>query len=219
MMIVMKEGATEEQIQAVVERVESVGCSAHVSKGELLTVIGAIGDRDQVTELGLEGAPGRRPPRADPEALQARLVAVPQGRAHGARDRRPQGRRRPLRADRRPLHGREPRPDARRRPRRRRRRRDDAARRRLQAAHLAVHLPGPGPGGPEAARRGQGRDRPADRHRADGRPRPRRRARGRRRDPGRRPQHAELHAARRDRPLGLSRCCSSAASRRRSRSC
>ena len=58
MMIVMKEGATEDQIQAVVERVESVGCSAHVSKGELLTVIGAIGDRDRVADMGLEGAPG-----------------------------------------------------------------------------------------------------------------------------------------------------------------
>ena len=57
-MIVMKEGATEEQIQAVVDRVESVGCSAHVSPGELLTVIGAIGDRDRVAALGLEGAPG-----------------------------------------------------------------------------------------------------------------------------------------------------------------
>jgi 3-deoxy-7-phosphoheptulonate synthase len=58
MMIVMKEGATEEQIQAVVDRVESVGCSAHVSQGELLTVIGAIGDRDRVAALGLQGAPG-----------------------------------------------------------------------------------------------------------------------------------------------------------------
>jgi 3-deoxy-7-phosphoheptulonate synthase len=58
MMIVMKEGATEEQVQAVVDRVESVGCSAHVSPGELLTVIGAIGDRDRVAALGLEGAPG-----------------------------------------------------------------------------------------------------------------------------------------------------------------
>ncbi|MCO5315426.1 MAG: 3-deoxy-7-phosphoheptulonate synthase [Solirubrobacterales bacterium] len=57
-MIVMKEGATEDQIAQVVERVESVGCSAHVSKGELLTLIGAIGDREKVTELGLEGAPG-----------------------------------------------------------------------------------------------------------------------------------------------------------------
>jgi len=58
MMIVMKEGATSEQVDAVVERVESVGCSAHVSRGELLTVIGAIGDRDRVASLGLEGAPG-----------------------------------------------------------------------------------------------------------------------------------------------------------------
>jgi 3-deoxy-7-phosphoheptulonate synthase len=58
MMIVMKEGASAEQVDAVVERVESVGCSAHVSRGELLTVIGAIGERDRVQSLGLEGAPG-----------------------------------------------------------------------------------------------------------------------------------------------------------------
>lgn len=58
MMIVMKEGATEDQIAQVVERVESIGCSAHVSKGELLTVIGAIGDRGKVADLGLEGTPG-----------------------------------------------------------------------------------------------------------------------------------------------------------------
>ena len=55
MMIVMKEGATEEQIDAVVERVESVGCSAHVSQGELLTVIGAIGDRDRVAASASRG--------------------------------------------------------------------------------------------------------------------------------------------------------------------
>ena len=58
MMIVMKPEATEDQIGAVVARVESVGCSAHISKGEVLTVIGAIGDRDGVQDLGLEGAPG-----------------------------------------------------------------------------------------------------------------------------------------------------------------
>jgi 3-deoxy-7-phosphoheptulonate synthase len=58
MMIVMKEGATEEEVSHVVERIEEVGCSAHISKGELLTVIGAIGDRDKVAALGLEGAPG-----------------------------------------------------------------------------------------------------------------------------------------------------------------
>ena len=58
MMIVMKEGATEEEIAHVVERVEEIGCSAHVSKGEILTVIGAIGDRGKVADLGLEGTPG-----------------------------------------------------------------------------------------------------------------------------------------------------------------
>ncbi|MDQ5895709.1 MAG: 3-deoxy-7-phosphoheptulonate synthase, partial [Actinomycetota bacterium] len=58
MMIVMKEGATEEEIAHVVERVENIGCSAHVSKGEILTVIGAIGDRGKVADLGLEGTPG-----------------------------------------------------------------------------------------------------------------------------------------------------------------
>ena len=58
MMIVMKEEATEAQIAHVVDRIEKVGCSAHVSRGDLLTVIGAIGDRDRVAALGLEGSPG-----------------------------------------------------------------------------------------------------------------------------------------------------------------
>src|SRR5436190_6351617 len=58
MMIVMKEGASPEQIGAVVARVESVGAHAHVSQGELVTVIGAIGDREHVANLGLEGFPG-----------------------------------------------------------------------------------------------------------------------------------------------------------------
>src|SRR5918912_1258986 len=58
MMIVMKEGATADEIRAVVDRVESVGARAHISQGELVTVIGAIGDRDHVANLGLEGADG-----------------------------------------------------------------------------------------------------------------------------------------------------------------
>src|SRR5919202_4044424 len=58
MMIVMKAGATEEDIQAVIERIESVGARAHPSRGEEVTVIGAIGDREHVARLGLEGAPG-----------------------------------------------------------------------------------------------------------------------------------------------------------------
>jgi 3-deoxy-7-phosphoheptulonate synthase len=58
MMIVMKPGATDEQVSSVVERVESVGAHASISKGEEVTVIGAIGDREHVSRLGLEAAPG-----------------------------------------------------------------------------------------------------------------------------------------------------------------
>jgi 3-deoxy-7-phosphoheptulonate synthase len=57
-LIVMKQTATREQVDAVVERIESVGAQAHVSPGSELTLIGAIGDRDHVARLGLEGHAG-----------------------------------------------------------------------------------------------------------------------------------------------------------------
>src|SRR3954466_3736335 len=58
MMIVMKEGASQDQVDAIVARVESVGATGHVSQGELVTVIGAIGDREHVANLELDGYPG-----------------------------------------------------------------------------------------------------------------------------------------------------------------
>ncbi len=59
MMIVMQEGATEEQVRHVVERIEQAGARAHPSRGEFVTVIGAIGDdRQIVASLQLEGEPG-----------------------------------------------------------------------------------------------------------------------------------------------------------------
>src|ERR1700730_3868163 len=58
MMIVMKPTATEEQIRAVIERVEGVGARTHLSRSDEITVIGAIGDREHVQRLELEGAPG-----------------------------------------------------------------------------------------------------------------------------------------------------------------
>jgi 3-deoxy-7-phosphoheptulonate synthase len=58
MMIVMKPTASEDDIAHVVARVESVGARAHISKGEEVTVIGAIGDREHVARLELEGASG-----------------------------------------------------------------------------------------------------------------------------------------------------------------
>ena len=58
MMIVMKSTATEDEIQAVIQRIESCGARAHPSRGEEVTVIGAVGDREHVARLGLQGAPG-----------------------------------------------------------------------------------------------------------------------------------------------------------------
>src|SRR6202034_2009524 len=61
MMIVMKETATDDEIAAVVEKIERAGALAHRSQGARVTVIGAIGDVEQdasVESLGLEGQPG-----------------------------------------------------------------------------------------------------------------------------------------------------------------
>jgi 3-deoxy-7-phosphoheptulonate synthase len=61
MMIVMKETATSEEVQAVIEKIESAGALAHPIEGARLTVIGAIGDVEQdvnIASLGLEGQPG-----------------------------------------------------------------------------------------------------------------------------------------------------------------
>ncbi len=58
MMIVMKATATSEQVQAVIDRVESVGARTHPIVGEELTVIGAIGDREHIARLDLESIPG-----------------------------------------------------------------------------------------------------------------------------------------------------------------
>ncbi len=58
MMIVMKPEASEQEVQAVIDRVESVGARTHLSRGDEVTVIGAIGDREHVARLELEGAPG-----------------------------------------------------------------------------------------------------------------------------------------------------------------
>ncbi|MEY2532483.1 MAG: 3-deoxy-7-phosphoheptulonate synthase [bacterium] len=57
-MIVMKESATQDEVRAVIERIESVGAHAHLSSGEEVTVIGAIGDREHIARLELEGNPG-----------------------------------------------------------------------------------------------------------------------------------------------------------------
>src|SRR3984957_21166863 len=58
MMIVMKPNATPEEIEHVIARISSVGAPAHISRGEEVTLIGAIGDREHLARLELDGAPG-----------------------------------------------------------------------------------------------------------------------------------------------------------------
>src|SRR4051812_47576928 len=58
MLIVMKPTASEDEIAAVVPRVETVGARAQISRGEEVTLIGAIGDREHVARLEVDAYPG-----------------------------------------------------------------------------------------------------------------------------------------------------------------
>ena len=58
LMIVMKPGASDEQVQHVIDRLREAGVESHVSRGVFQTVIGAIGDRDAIAALPLEAFPG-----------------------------------------------------------------------------------------------------------------------------------------------------------------
>jgi len=58
LLIILGAHATQEQIDHVVERLEEAGCSAHVTPGKEATVIGAIGERELLAALPLEGYPG-----------------------------------------------------------------------------------------------------------------------------------------------------------------
>jgi 3-deoxy-7-phosphoheptulonate synthase len=56
--IVLKPGATEDQIAHVIDRVESLGLRAHLSRGTYRTIVGVIGDESQLLSAPLEAIPG-----------------------------------------------------------------------------------------------------------------------------------------------------------------
>ena len=58
LLIVMGATATPEQVDEVVARLAEAGADAHVTPGKDATVIGAIGDRELLATLPLEGFPG-----------------------------------------------------------------------------------------------------------------------------------------------------------------
>lgn len=58
MMVVMKQGATQEQIDHIIDKLRSVGAEGHLSRGKYKTVIGAVGDREAIIQLPLAAFPG-----------------------------------------------------------------------------------------------------------------------------------------------------------------
>lgn len=58
MIIILKSGVTDSQVQHVVDRVEALGLKAHLSRGTYRTVIGVIGDEAKLQAEPLRAIPG-----------------------------------------------------------------------------------------------------------------------------------------------------------------
>lgn len=58
MIIVMQAKATEEQVQAVVDKLDKLGMGAHLSRGTERTIIGLIGDERVIDDETLRAIPG-----------------------------------------------------------------------------------------------------------------------------------------------------------------
>lgn len=58
MLIILKPGVTDEQIDHVVDRVESLGLKAHLSRGTYRTIIGVIGDEARLQVSPLQAIAG-----------------------------------------------------------------------------------------------------------------------------------------------------------------
>ena len=111
LLIVMGPEATPDQTDHVVARLEEAGVDARVSRGREATVIGAIGDRELLATLPVEGYPGVEQVVPITQAVPARRARA-RRRPDRDRGRRPPHRRHVLRADRRAVQRREPRADA-----------------------------------------------------------------------------------------------------------
>ena len=58
MILVTRKGITEDELDHIRERVESLGLRTHVSRGETLTVVGCIGDEGRLQHVPLLSIPG-----------------------------------------------------------------------------------------------------------------------------------------------------------------
>ena len=58
MIIVTRPGVTEDELDHIRERVEALGLRTHLSRGEVRTIIGCIGDEELLTHVPLLSIPG-----------------------------------------------------------------------------------------------------------------------------------------------------------------
>ncbi|HSQ22161.1 MAG TPA: 3-deoxy-7-phosphoheptulonate synthase [Coriobacteriia bacterium] len=58
MLVIMRDHASEDDVQHVVDLLTEAGAEAHLSRGEIKTIIGVIGDREVIYSLEFEGLAG-----------------------------------------------------------------------------------------------------------------------------------------------------------------
>lgn len=58
MIIVMKSGASEENVDEIVKSLQLLGLGVHISKGSLVTILGVIGDKRVLDDVPIELMPG-----------------------------------------------------------------------------------------------------------------------------------------------------------------
>ena len=211
MIIVLKPHPTPEVVQHVLERIEALGLTPHLSQGVARTIIGVIGDEEKLQVAAAAGDPGRRAgvPILKPFKLASREFHQDDSgdRGQGSDDRR-----RPPGDDRRPV----------RRSRASRCSMEIAGRVKEAGANILrggafkprtspYSFQGLGEEGLKILRDVGEQARHAGRHRGHGPAAGRAGRAVRRHVPDRRPQHAELRPAQGGRPDAASRCCSSAA--------
>src|SRR5690349_8072617 len=82
MIIVTKPHVTDAEIDHIRERIESVGMRTHLSRGEVRTIIGCIGDESLLAEVPLRSLPGVESvtPVLKPYKLASREFAVDRSR-------------------------------------------------------------------------------------------------------------------------------------------
>ena len=195
MIVVMKQGSTQQQLDHVVNLVREMKLKEHVIVGEERTVVACVGNDRQKDKGRFESVPGvdsvlpiLRPYKMASSEVKPTRSVIPLGKAGSIGGDEGRG-------DRGAVQRGESRADHRDRSQDEGRRRDRPARRGVQAADQSLQLSGPRRRGLEVHGRGARADRPRRRHGGDEHRPGRALLRLRRRAADRCAQHAELQPA------------------------